>query len=99
MNVDATGMRGDVEAWVASEAKIAIAVFFRNNPGVVDTLENVARRLALPPEVLEHEIADHVRVGLLRERKTKGGTIYMLDRRRRAEIEGYVERLAGLGGT
>lgn len=90
-------MQHDLQLWMASENKVAIAVFFRNNPGVIDTLENLAERLAIPREALRRELADHVRLGVVRERKINGQTVYMLDRQRRAEIEGYVARLAAGG--
>jgi len=99
MTPDLLDMRGDIELWVESEAKVAIAVFFRNNPGLVDTLGNLAERLALPPETLKRDLADHVRLGVVRQREVNGETVYMLDRRRRAEIEGYVESLAGAPGV
>lgn len=88
-------MQDALGVWMASEDKVAIAVFFRNNPGIIDTLENLAGRLAIPRERLRRELVDHVRLGIIQERKVGSETVYVLDWRRRAEIEGYVAQLAG----
>lgn len=87
-------MQRELHLWMASADKVAIAVFFRNNPGVVDTLDNLAQRLAIPRETLRSVLEDHIRLGVVRERTISGQTVYMLDRRRRAELEGHVARLA-----
>jgi hypothetical protein len=86
-------MREALEAWMASETKVAVAVFFRANPGIIDTLESLSERLAIPLDLLRPEIQDHVRLGVLRERRVGASTVYMLNRGRLGEIEGYVERL------
>lgn len=93
MTADARDLKEELQLWMASEHKVAIAVFFRNNPGVVDTLDNLSERLAIGRETLRRELADHVRLGIVRERRIGADTVYMLDRRRRSEIEGYVTKL------
>lgn len=94
MTDDVASMKEDLGRWVSSDTKVAVAVFFRNNPGLIDTLDNLAERLAISKETLKRELEDHVKLGVVRERKLGGPTVYLLDRRRLAEIEGYVERLA-----
>lgn len=95
MTSDTLDMQDALTLWMASEDKVAIAVFFRDNPGIIDTLENLAERLAIPRERLRRELGDHVRLGVIRERKLGSETVYVLDRRRRAQIEDYVTRIAG----
>lgn len=99
MSSEAARMKEELGLWVASDTKVAVAVFFRSNPGIIDTLDNLATRLGIPRDVLKRELEDHVRLGVVRERKIRGETVYMLDRGRLGEIEGYVERLVpGHGG-
>lgn len=98
MRHDDERMRDELEMWVASETKVAVAVFFRKNPGIVDTLESLAQRLAIPAARLRSEVEDHVRLGILRERRIAGTTVYALDRRRLDEMECHVERLVARAG-
>lgn len=83
-----------MDLWISSAAKVTIARFFRLNPGVVDTLAGLSRRLAIPEDVLRAELADNVELGVIREHKAKAGVVYMLDRGRRREIEESIVRRA-----
>lgn len=87
-------MERAMELWVSSAPKVTLARFFRQNPGVVDTLEGLSRRLAIPADQLAPEIADHVSLGVLRERSLGTTTVYMLNRRRLREIEDSIIRRA-----
>ena len=81
------------EVWVDSELKAQIVVFFNENPGVVETLEGLARRLGTNVEALRTNIADHIELGLLKERQVGGKTVLMFDRNRRQEISDEIARL------
>lgn len=80
--------------WMSSDEKVTLARFFRQNPGLVDTLAGLSVRLAIPPERLEPELRDHVRLGLIRVRGSGAKSLYMLDARRRAELEEAIIRRA-----
>lgn len=84
----------EMEMWLSSGPKITLARFFRQNPGVIDTLGGLSRRLAIPSDVLRAELADHVRLGVIRERGAGDQTVYMLDQARRREIEETIVRRA-----
>lgn len=83
-----------MDLWIDSGVKVTIASFFRQNPGVIDTLSGFSRRLSIPEDVLRVELADHVRLGVIRERGSGDKAIYMLDRARRREIEDSIVRRA-----
>lgn len=83
-----------LDLWISSGVKVTIARFFRLNPGVVDTLAGLSRRLAIPEEVLRAELADNVELGVIRARPARSGMVYMLDRARRSEIEDSIIRRA-----
>lgn len=76
-----------MELWVATPSKVRLAVFFRHNPGLVDTLEGIAARLAVSPRELAQEIGDHLDLGVVRQRSFGTTTVYAFDRQRAAEIE------------
>jgi hypothetical protein len=85
------GMHKLLELWTDTEFKVRALVFYRRNPGVVETLEGLARRLATPPDSLEPEIRDHVELGILKERHVGEKTVYVFDRSRWRELEGWIE--------
>lgn len=84
-------LRRIFEVWMDSEMKAMIAVFYARNPGVVETLEGLARRLGTSPEALRDHVASHIRLGLLQERDVHGKTVLVFDRDRRAEFEAMIE--------
>lgn len=84
------------ETWLSSAEKVRLAAFYHRNPGVVETVEGLALRLGLEPEELRRDLADHVRLGLLRERRLGDKTLLVFDPRRRDEVGQLIERaLAG----
>lgn len=78
------------EVWVDSELKAQVVIFFNNNPGVVETVEGLAKRLAINAALLRDAVADHVRLGLLEERKLGDKTVIVFNRNRRNEIQDVV---------
>jgi hypothetical protein len=93
-DADGVALKAVMDAWMSSEPKVTIARFFRQNPGVVDTLQGLAVRLAMPVERVAPEIEENVRLGIIRRRGSGGASIYMLDLRRRREIEDAIVRRA-----
>lgn len=78
--------------WVDSDLKIQTVVFFHNNPGVVESIEGLALRLGTTVHALRKEIADHIRVGLLRELPAGGMTILVYNRAKQDEVRRFVEQ-------
>lgn len=75
------------EIWVDSELKAQVVIFYNNNPGVIETVEGLARRLGMSPVALRDAVADHVRLGLLSERKMGDKTVLIFNRDRRGQIQ------------
>lgn len=86
-----------LELWVDSESKVRLLAFYRRNPGVIETLEGLAQRLAYPATALEKELRDHVEVGVIRERTVGAKRLYLFDRSRCAELERLIEGAVGNG--
>lgn len=78
------------EVWLDDARKVLVTVFFRNNPGVVDTVGGLARRLGMSRNDLERTIADHIELGLLRKRKMGRHEIIEFDARRREQLEDVI---------
>lgn len=78
------------EVWVDSELKAQVVIFFNNNPGVVETVDGLAKRLGLNAILLREAVADHVRLGLLQERRLGEKTVLVFNRDRRKEIQSVV---------
>ncbi|MFA5860525.1 MAG: hypothetical protein WDA16_02405 [Candidatus Thermoplasmatota archaeon] len=84
---DTGSLQKVLEVWVDSDSKVRLLVFFRQNPGVIETLEGLAQRLAIPVEQLTQEVRAHVEIGLLHSRDMAGGkTVYFFDRERWQEL-------------
>jgi len=79
-------------AWVDSELKAQMVSFYNRNPGVIETLEGLAHRLGLRPEGIRQAVADHVRLGVLVERRLGDKPVLMLNRDRRGAIEQIIMR-------
>jgi hypothetical protein len=57
------------EVWAGTDLKAQIIVFFHNNPGVIETVEGLSRRLGIQPAALREALSDPVHLGLLEERR------------------------------
>ncbi len=75
------------QSWVGSDLKARVLVFFNRNPGVVETLEGLARRIGATEQSLQPELQAHVELGLIKKRELGGKTIYRYNRQRRLEME------------
>lgn len=78
--------------WMNSEVKVQLLAFFHANPGVVETIEGLAVRLGISPEILREEVADQIEMGLLKERQMGDHRVLIYDRTREAEVQGEVAR-------
>lgn len=91
---ESRGRRPDLkklfEVWMDNETKLMITVFFRDNPGVVETLEGLAIRLGTTPDKLRDAIADHVSIGLLKERVIGDRTVLIYDRDMQRDVETFI---------
>lgn len=80
-----------LELWVATDLKVQVIVFFHNNPGVIETMEGLAKRLGTNLENLRKEIAGQLSLGILREQKVDGMIVLVYDRDRENEVQKFIE--------
>ena len=62
-------------------------MLFRQNPGIIDTNEGVARRLGVDPDAIDKEIQELIDVGFLRKREFGKYEVISLDEKRDREIQ------------
>lgn len=76
-----------LERLLTSEAKGEILTLFHKNPGLVDTLDGVSRRVGKSKEQIEGDMYDFVELGILKG--TKVGKLYLfsLDAKKDEEIQ------------
>jgi len=77
---------------LATEIKGDLLVLFRKNPGIVDTVEAVARRVGRTPDSIRVDLNDLVDLGILRTRRIGEYNVISLDHARDVEIQGIVEK-------
>ena len=78
------------EVWrelITSGLKGDLVVLFRQNPGIIDTNEAVARRLGVDPEAIDKEVRELVHVGFLKKREFGKYEVISLDEKRDKEIQ------------
>ncbi|MCA1810647.1 MAG: hypothetical protein LC623_01385 [Halobacteriales archaeon] len=81
-----------MELWVATDLKVQVLVFSHDNPGVLETIEGLATRLGTNVAALRKEIAGHLSLGLIQERKAGAHTILVFDRKREGEVQRAIEQ-------
>ena len=71
---------------LSSDAKADLLVLFHKNPGLIDTMEAIARRIGRMSSAVEAEIRDLVAMGLLKVKVIGGNMVYSLDKSRDKRI-------------
>ncbi len=75
------------EAWVNTDLKAQIIVFFHQNPGVIETWEGLARRLGTDVSALKKQLADHLKLGIFEVRDLGDKTVIVYDAGRRKAVQ------------
>lgn len=75
---------------LSSEAKGDLLVLFHKNPGLIDTIDGVARRIGRIAQSIEADVKDLVELGVLRRKQIGRSEVIHLDRTRDREIQEIV---------
>ena len=78
------------DVWVNSDLKAQVIVFYHDNPGVIDTVEGLAKRLGTNVERLREDVAQHVALGLLHERRVGQQVVLVYDRAKDHDIQSFI---------
>lgn len=72
---------------LSSEVKAQLLLLFHKNPGLIDTIDGVARRIGRTARAVEADMKDLVDLGLLKAKKLGRSEVIHLDRARDKEIQ------------
>ncbi len=72
---------------LSSEAKGEILTLFHKNPGLIDTIDGVGRRVGKTKDQLEADMNDFLDIGILKSTKAGKLILYSLDSKRDQEIQ------------
>jgi hypothetical protein len=85
---------------LGSEIRGDLLTLFHRNPGLVDTLDGVARRIGRKAEVIEDDVDELVNVGILRQKRIGSSEVILLDRvRDRQLLQTIASQLNTQGGA
>jgi hypothetical protein len=76
-----------LEILLGSESKGELLMLFHKNPGIVDTVEGVARRIGRGKDEIEGDIKDFTEIGLLRVVNVGKLALLSFDKQKDAEIQ------------
>jgi len=76
-----------LDRMLSSEVKGDLLLLFHRNPGLIDTMENVARRIGRAAKTIETDMRDLVDLGVLKMRHIGRFEVFALDRARDKELQ------------
>jgi hypothetical protein len=76
-----------IEVLLSSESKGELLMLFHKNPGIVDTVEGVARRIGKGKDEIEGDIKDFSEIGLLKVMNVGKLTLLSFNKQKDAEIQ------------
>jgi predicted transcriptional regulator len=87
-----------LERLLSSESKGELLMLFHKNPGLVDSMEGVARRIGKGPEQIDGDVKDFIEMGLLKTTAAGKMVLISFSKERDKEIQESVTRYIK-GGT
>ena len=75
-----------IQALLSREVKGDLLVFFHKNPGLIDTIDGVARRIRRTATLAEPDVREPVSLGVLNEKKIGESEVLFLDRKKDREL-------------
>ncbi len=75
---------------LANETRADLVSVFRKNPGLIDSVEGVARRIGRTQGTIQEDVTELVKLGVLRTRKLGDSEVISLDRSKDKEIQNNV---------
>ncbi len=87
------GLHELIEKLIGTEIKAELLRLFHMNPGILDTVDSIARRIGRMPKDVETEIGTLVELGVLRKERFGNLDVVSLNTRKDKEVQ---EKLAKL---
>lgn len=79
-----------IQQLLSSDTKADLLTLFRKNPGLIDTLEGVARRIGRRSNSVEVEVSDLMNLGILRKKKFGSQEAIFRDEQKDKEVQEVV---------
>ena len=84
---------------LSSGTKADLLLLFHRNPGLIDTVEGIARRLGKKGKAIETDISQLANSSILQKKKVGDSDVYFLNREKDKESQGeiadYITNLSG----
>ena len=85
-----------IDRLLSSDVKADLLALFHNNPGLVDRIEGVARRIGRVASDIEADVKDLINLGALSKKRIGRSEVIYCDRKSDMEIQQIVSnRLKG----
>jgi DNA-binding transcriptional ArsR family regulator len=72
---------------LGSDSKAQLVVLFRRNPGLIDEIDAIARRVGKKKESVEADLNDLVEAGVVKRGQVGNVEVFSLDRKRDVEVQ------------
>ena len=87
-----------VQRLLTSESKGEILTLFHKNPGLIDSMDGVARRIGKGKNQIEDDVKDFLEMGLLRSKTVGQIQLISLDKSKDMEVQNSLaDYFRGLG--
>jgi hypothetical protein len=84
---------------LSSGTKADLLVLFHRNPGLIDTVEGIARRMGKRGKAIESDVSELAKDSILQKKKVGNSDVYFLNREKDKEaqrdIASYITNLGG----
>jgi predicted transcriptional regulator len=75
---------------IANENRADLLMLFRRNPGLIDAVDGIARRIGLQPSGISDDLSELVKIGVLCERKLGSVQIFGYNASKDKELQNVV---------
>ncbi len=87
-----------ISTLLGSEVRGDLLVLFHRNPGLIDTIEGVARRIGRGPGTIQSDVGELIGLGVLKEKKIGRTEVIFLDREKDRELlESVADHIRSVG--
>jgi len=87
-----------IESLLSSDIKADLLLLYHNSPGIIDTMDSVARRIGRTSSEIEADVKDLVNLGVLLKRSLGKSEVIYYDQKRDNEIQQIILNRLRTGG-
>jgi hypothetical protein len=84
---------------LSSSARAELLLLFHRNPGLIDTVEGIARRMGKKGKAIESDVSELAQASILQKKQVGDSDVYFLNREKDAEAQRDIaDYITSLGG-